>query len=259
MHRTYTLVLIMIIWGVIVPATGCADVITLVADPWCPYNCTPESDQPGFMIEMAQSAFQQAGHQVEYRQVNWARAIKEVERGDYTGLIATSHANTPDFVFPESEQAVAQYCFFGLPQETWTYQGETSLPAVNIGVINEYAYGDEIDAYLEAHRQTERVQFMAGENALFQNIRKLLADRIDVILQDPNVMHYTRRTAFPDNPPELKEVGCLSSIDLLYIGFSPNNPKSEEYAAILVKGIEELRQSGQLQEILNKYGVDDWR
>lgn len=43
-----------------------ADVITLVADEWCPYNCTPDTDHPGFMIEIAQYAFEHAGHTIVY-------------------------------------------------------------------------------------------------------------------------------------------------------------------------------------------------
>ena len=33
--------------------TARADEVVLLADAWCPYNCEPGSDTPGFMIEIA--------------------------------------------------------------------------------------------------------------------------------------------------------------------------------------------------------------
>jgi polar amino acid transport system substrate-binding protein len=45
----------------------------------------------------------------------------------------------------------------------------------------------------------------------------------------------------------------------VYIAFSPGNPKSQEYAQILSKGIQQLRASGELATILKKYGMSDWK
>ncbi len=43
-----------------------ADTITIAADNWCPMNCEPESKEPGFMVEIAQSILAKAGHKVVY-------------------------------------------------------------------------------------------------------------------------------------------------------------------------------------------------
>ncbi|MNT92496.1 hypothetical protein D3C72_2337940 [compost metagenome] len=50
----------------------------------------------------------------------------------------------------------------------------------------------------------------------------------------------------------------LADDPFLYVSFSPANPKSPQYAALITKGISELRQSGELKKILDKYGVLDW-
>lgn len=47
-----------------------ADVVTLRADQWCPYNCVPGSDRPGYMIEIAREVFGRAGHQIDYQALN---------------------------------------------------------------------------------------------------------------------------------------------------------------------------------------------
>lgn len=46
-----------------------AETITIVADPWCPYNCEPGSDEPGFMVEIARRVFAEAGIEVRYETV----------------------------------------------------------------------------------------------------------------------------------------------------------------------------------------------
>ena len=51
----------------------------------------------------------------------------------------------------------------------------------------------------------------------------------------------------------------LGKTNLVYTVFSPATPaKSKQYAQILVKGIEKLRQTGNLDKILAKYGLEDW-
>ena len=45
----------------------------------------------------------------------------------------------------------------------------------------------------------------------------------------------------------------------LYITFSPNIAKSKEYAEILTKGIRRLKDSGELEKILSKYGLTYWK
>jgi len=45
----------------------------------------------------------------------------------------------------------------------------------------------------------------------------------------------------------------------LYIAFSPKNPKSKEYAKLITDGIEQMRLSGELSQILAKYKLTDWR
>ena len=45
----------------------------------------------------------------------------------------------------------------------------------------------------------------------------------------------------------------------IYLAFSPKNPKSKSYARLISKGIIEMRASGDLQKILDKYGMRDWK
>ena len=56
---------------------------------------------------------------------------------------------------------------------------------------------------------------------------------------------------------EIEFIPVLREPDV-YIAFSPANKKSAEYAAILDRGVERLRASGELDEIMAHYGLEDW-
>ena len=40
------------------------DEIILVADEWCPYNCTPGENKQGYIVEIAKHALESEGHKV---------------------------------------------------------------------------------------------------------------------------------------------------------------------------------------------------
>ena len=59
------------------------DQIVLVADEWCPYNCSPDSEKKGYMIDLASQILGEAGHTVKYRAINWSRSISKAREGKY--------------------------------------------------------------------------------------------------------------------------------------------------------------------------------
>lgn len=60
------------------------DEITLRADEWCPYNCAPDADKKGFMVDIATAVFEEAGHKVDYKLMPWARAVADTKEGKFT-------------------------------------------------------------------------------------------------------------------------------------------------------------------------------
>lgn len=234
-----------------------ADEVTLRADIWCPYNCEPHSERPGFLIEIAKSVFEKAGHTINYELLNWSRAILETRKGEYDAIIGAYRGDAPDFIFPENELAVSQICFYTKKENKWEYTGLDSLSTVTVGVINDYSYGDLLDPYIkEYERNHERVQISSGDNALEKNFSKLIKDRITTFLEDQMVMGYFLRKN--DQSDLIRKAGCLKG-ENVYIAFSPVNPKSKEYADLLSQGVQELRESGKLKIILDSYGVTDWK
>ncbi len=234
-----------------------ADHITLASDDWCPINCTPETEKPGYMVELARHIFEKAGHTVEYKMVPWERAIAESRKNKYSAIIGAYIGDAPDFVFPKNEQALIGNSFFASKESTWTYKDLSSLSKVKIGVIKGYDYGEEMNLYIKENNKTAKVQVVAGETALELNIKKLLKGRIDAILESEFVFNYkVSQMGFKE---KIKSAGQAVEPEKTYIAFSPANPKSKEYAKILSDGMEQIRKSGELKKILNRYGLDDWK
>lgn len=239
----------------ILASNGRADDIIIAADRWCPINCDPADSEPGVMVEIARRIFSGAGHTVEYRILPWARAVKTCRNGLITGVIGAFVGDAPDFIFPENELLmISGNALFVAKDSKWIYTDIPSLSDVNLGAILNYDYGEKANNYI---REGKKVQLISSENPLDQNILKLLIGRIDVIIEAEPVFWYVAGKKGVHD--KFKKAGQISDAKKCYIAFSPAIPKSGEYARILSDGIDTLRQSGELGEILHRYGLSDWK
>ncbi len=237
---------------------ACADMIALRADEWCPYNCAPDGDRPGYAVEVAREAFAAAGHAVYYGILGWARSVDDARAGRYAGVIGAIADDAPGFVFPEEPIGAAAEGYAVRKGTAFRYGDDAKAFAGKVlASIAGYAYGGAVGEYIEAHKDDRsKVQLTSGDDALAQNLRKLAAGRVDVVVDDANVLANAIAELGLDQQVVVADAGKPG---LIYIAFSPAVPKSNEYAAILDRGIVELRASGRLGQILARYGVKDWR
>ena len=209
-------------------------VITIVADNWCPYNCVPDSQSPGYTIEAATEIFKQAGYQLKYEIVPWPRALQGVLDGTYAGAVGAAKGDIPGAIFPEEEIGIYGNYLFVRKGDPWRYTGLDSFKTIHLGVIGDYYYSDEINAYIEAKKNNPQVDIIYGNNAAGRNIEKLLDNKIDVYLEDSNVVFYAIGQAGLDKE-KIEIAGKIGDPVLLYIAFSPANPESGKWAEILCR------------------------
>lgn len=232
-----------------------ADTIIIVADAWPPYNGIPGSPEPGYGIEVARIIFEKHGHQVVYRLEPWNRAVLETRSGKFTAVIGANIEDAPDFIFPEEEFGVSRRDFWVLADSPWRFTGERSLLAVRIGAIKGYSYGENMDRFFRDHPR--RVEYVFGADPLGQNIQKLLRERIDTTIENRNVfLQKIKKMGLRDR---IISAGSSGSVDNLYIAFSPNNDRSGQYAALFTEGIRRLKENGELDAILSRYGLEYWK
>lgn len=229
-----------------------ADTIELRGDVWCPFNCEPNSDRPGFMVELAREALAYYGHDVRYDTLTWSRSLDQTRSGEVNGVIGTDQDESPDLIFGPP---------LGTYQETLIFRGgegrqiETveDLDGLRIGVVVDYDYYPIFNTYItENERDPTRVQIIGGDDALKRNLLKLTSGRIDMTMDERSVVNYT-----------IGELGLADQVELvsyedasdLFIAFSPALESSQIYAQQLSEGIERLKASGRYAEILARYGL----
>lgn len=256
MNATHTLVSAVALAFLIGGSPAKADTITLVADEWCPYNCTPGSAKPGYMIEIAQKVFGEAGHTIDYKNLPWSRAIAESRLGKYDGIVGAAVGDAEDFKFPGLPMGKASNVFWVNKGDAWKYSTVASLDTISLGTIRDYSYSEEIDAYVAKNeKDAKRVQIASGDSALDTNFKKLAAKRVGAVIENG----YVAQNFLAESGQAGKfQTAGETEADDVYIAFSPASPKGQQYAKLLGDGIAKLRSSGELAKILAKYGVSDW-
>jgi polar amino acid transport system substrate-binding protein len=234
------------------------ETIVIGADSWCPVNCEPNSDNPGYMIEIAKKIFQEQAVKVEYKLMPWSRAIVEAEKGNIQAIVGAFKGDAPHFIYPQEELGLIGNSFFTHVYNPWHFQSIDSLEQITLGTIKGYEYGDTVSQYVANKENTGKiVEMTGGKNVLSRSMNMLIANRIDVIVESDIVFwHQAKKANLVDS---VKFAGQASKPTKVYIAFAPNSEISKKYAKILSDGVVNLRASGELKKIMLKYGLQDWQ
>ena len=236
--------------------------IILVGSDWCPYICTQKENpnklaqNPGYIIEIVQYALRDI--QISYESPSWKRSLLETRKGTYDAIVGIYTSVAPDFIYPKNELGFSKMCFYVHKDNAWEYKGINSLSKIVLGTIEGYFYDEgEVDAYIAKNlSDNSKIEYIPGEKGIIQNLEKMMLNRISAVIDDYQVVGYTIHRN--NLPKAFKRAGCLEGIDV-HIGFSPAKPKSKEYADRISSAVKELRTSGELKKILNKYFIKDWK
>lgn len=227
--------------------------LTFAADEWCPVNCEPETEKPGYMVEIVQAILEPEGYEVRYVTINWARALLFTRSGEFDAVLGALRGDAPDFVFPAEPQGEMQVGLFTRKTSDWRYTSPDSLKDKRVGLIRGYAYGDELEALIA---DKARPSFTGGDTPLQLNMLQLQAERIDMVVEDVNIFRHTARELGLQDAFRL--AGSFSREDI-YAAFSPNAADAVHLARLLSEGMAGLRASGALQAIMTRYGLEDWK
>lgn len=229
-----------------------ADQIELRADHWCPFNCDAGADAPGFMVEIATEALALSGHSVNYKTLSWARSLEQVRTGRIDGIIGTDEDEAPDLIRGPGIAKYREALAFRLGEAPSEISADT-IAGKRLGSIKGYEYADLIRDYIKIHSKTDGlIQELSGQNALEQNLQKLLAGRIDFVAEEASVLNFT-----------LAAMGIADRLEVflddeetdLFVAFAPSSSSSETYARQLAHGYSVLVQSGRVAAIRARYGL----
>ncbi|PIR34753.1 MAG: hypothetical protein COV36_00300 [Alphaproteobacteria bacterium CG11_big_fil_rev_8_21_14_0_20_44_7] len=233
------------------------ETLLLVSDDWCPFTCTPDTEEEGFSVDLVRMIFAEANIDVKYETVSFARAQKGVLSGDFDGIINVNKEEGKGMVFPEEISGIGVYTFFTSVDSGWKYTGEESLKDATFGAPEGYD-NYPFNGYLERNKNnTKLVQMISDEDNTNVLIDKAIKGRITAIYNERNVINYTLKKRGLEGqivPAGIEGFPLEGDIDYLYVAFSPKNPKSAEYTKILDDGLIKMRESGKIHEVAAKYG-----
>lgn len=245
--RPITLILVFLI--VLFPASALAKKnIVLSSINWEPYTGENLPDH-GFFSELVSRAFSKAGYRVKYKYFSWARALREAKLGNVHGVMVAywKKERTGFLVYPEVVWRVKEE-FITLRDNSITYTGRLSdLKGSTIGVLEGSAQAEELQS---AGLQTQSI------NEQIQNVRMLLAGRIDAMLIPRNIFFFHLDRMAPQfQRRRVKILHPPYKIYDMYVAFSKQKPNHFRLTKDFNRGLGSIKADGTFLKILNKHNV----
>jgi len=234
-----------------------ADIIKTSTGDWLPY--IGNTDNPkGYVIEITEKIFKQAGHEVIVIDIPYIRALSAIESGklDLLSCATQEDISSSKVIFADEDVGICCKSFFTLKENSWKYSGVNSLDKIKVlGLVKGEVYSEIMEFIKKS--ENSKIYYLHGSDAYIRLIKMLITGRVDVIVDNSPVIFYnSSRLGISD---KIKIAGTFDKKHKLKQAFSIKNPMAEKYSKIFSEGLRKLRQSGELNKILAKYGLQDWK
>lgn len=232
--------------------------IIVASDPWCPYACDPDADgREGYMVDLTREIFEGLGFKVEYRVVNFAMMKRMAKDGSATALPGVASTMDGAALLPAIAQGNSANAVVMARTQSFSFAKPQDFERFRLGVIKDYDYGGALQEYVDQNIQNpDRIVVLSGfgYSHLVQGLRMLTAGRLDMLLDDHNVLRWQVRRLGLDH--QVSTISLKDDADL-FVGFSENDPRAPELARLMTEGTRRLRESGRLAAIMRNYGLEE--
>lgn len=233
--------------------------ITVAADLWCPYNCDPESPRPGYMVEALKELFEEQGYRFRYMNLPWPRALREARLGRIDAVIGAARAEARGLLFPRYVLGLSETVLVARAGANMHYDGPESLKDIRLGVIARYSYDNNgpLDGYIkeQLERKSPNITEITSEHGQIQLLKMLFNNRLDAFIENRNVITFEAREMGVFDKIEMTAIETVVTVSM---AFSPNK-KGQQLRSVFDRAFPEYRASGRFGQILQKYGLNDWR
>lgn len=250
------------------------EMLNMITTEFCPYVCVPEKEggEMGFVLDIFSAIFEKQGYRVRFEVQPWLRTLKSFhESKSFDGLLAATKIHPIDkniAVFPETEICIYVHKFYAVKDTPlsgkWKYAGLDSLKDIRLGGVKGWSYSSaEVTKYVNETPEP-LVSAMSGDDLLGRNVSMLLKKRTDLYVENEYMLSYFLYKKMQAGNKEMEKIvpvdnvpvdeGVAESYPVFY-----QNRNGHKYAAVFADGMKELRASGQLDLIMARYGLKDWR
>jgi polar amino acid transport system substrate-binding protein len=224
-------------------------VITAAADPYPPF--VDDTDpQEGLSLAIIRAAYATQGYTVKMSFVPWARAQSLTIKGKYDILpdvwMTEERLDTMMFSEPYALNTVK---FIKRKGDPFEYNGLESLKGKKIGTIRGYNYSDDFKDPKEFSR-VDVPDFIT-------NLKKLIANRIDLTLEDEIVAKVQIAKNDPSMLAKLDFDNNAFDSKKLFVTSGLANPRHKEIIDAFNKGLAQIKENGEYVKIMESYGIKE--
>ncbi|WP_135079960.1 transporter substrate-binding domain-containing protein [Terasakiella sp. SH-1] len=224
------------------------EVLRLVANEWEPYTGANILNK-GLASDIVATALRRAGYDVNLQIVPWTRALKGVESGNYHGIIAAWYSK-------ERERHMA----FGRPYLTndlvlfkrsidkIPYVKLMDLQPYTIGVVRDYAYGDEFDGSAQLKKKPAL--------DLRTNLVRLSNHLIDLFPEDRFVVKHLLNSKYPEYSGKIDFLDKPLSQRTLHMTISKKTMGYDKIVADFNRELQAMKAEGLLEKLIEKHNLN---
>ncbi len=222
-------------------------VLRMVSNQWEPYTGDGLLNK-GVSSDIVATALRRAGYEVEITIVPWTRALKGVEAGKYHGLLtAWFSSERAQYMAYGEHYMTNDVVLFKRKADTISFSTLQDLEKFQIGVIRDYAYGEEFNA------STKLMKKPALD--LRTNIVRLSKGIIDLFPEDRLVMLHFLNTNYPEYKTQFVALDKPLSKRTLHMTISRKTPGYRKIVADFNQELAAMKAEGLFDMMLEKHSL----
>lgn len=207
---------------------------------WPPYS---DTQGQGISTNLIKAAFAKTGLTPTFKVLPYARVLHDLESGKIDGgYNVTRQSTTKDkYIFGQVPLLHVEAYWFFIPGMHPTIKSIADIPdRFRVGVIRDYEYGD---IYENHRRRFTEVQVSQQS----QIIRMLKQGRIDAAVMFDHEAEFALKEMKLD--AVIFDKRFLNHSGDVYVAFSHKSPRARWLAEQLDKGLNELKQTGEYDQL----------
>ena len=219
--------------------------ITLATTSWQPYFGSELKDG-GYFVVISREAFKRVGYDLKVEFMPWKRALVLAKNKDrYDGLLGAYYSDERTQHFKYSDPIdKTEVVLMSKKHKKISYKKLSDLKKYKIGIVRGYINSEEFDKadYLQKYEAY----------STDQNIKLLIFDRVDLIVDAKKVVIDTIRKKYPQYIGKVTALNPPLSTRYLYNAFN-KNIRYKNIVEEFNKGLKEVKKDGTFDRILKSY------
>jgi polar amino acid transport system substrate-binding protein len=207
---------------------------------------TDEHKEGGYLIAITKAALKSVGYTTEVEFMPWKRALEMVMNGQNEALLAAYYTEERAVKMAYTESiGQTEIVFFKKKERDIQYSKLEDMKPYRIGIIRGASISNEFDSAAYLHKEEVRSPDL--------NIRKLLAGRVDLIVEQKAVILNFLRNQFPEHMNSVVPLELPLKVSQYYNAFSRDYPNYEKRVKDFNTGLKKIQSDRTYQKIIERH------